>query len=249
MSCDEILRLLDAYLDKELDLVSDTEFEKHLGECKSCYGLFEQYSGAQRAVTAKIPYFEPPAGLAQRIRTELQLDTKTRTRRVASWWRGWTIASGAVALVACGLLLTTLFIYPSRTAVLAQEVVSSHIRSLMVNHLSDVTSSDQHTVKPWFNGKLDFSPKAKDLTSDGFPLEGGRLDYLDDRPVAALVYKRRQHNINLFIWPSSESNSSAQTTTIRGYNVVHWTQSHMSYWAVSDLNMQELDQFVRAQEE
>jgi anti-sigma factor RsiW len=130
---------------------------------------------------------------------------------------------------------------------LAEEAVSSHIRSLMANHLADVASTDQHTVKPWFNGKLDFSPPVKDLAEEGFPLTGGRLDYLEGRPVAGLLHRRNRHIINLFVWPSSRSGSRPEAFSIKGYNVVHWTESGMTFWAVSDLNRKELDQFAQHQ--
>ena len=126
---------------------------------------------------------------------------------------------------------------------LAANIVSSHVRSLAGTHLLDVPSSDQHTVKPWFNGKLDFSPNVKDPAADGFPLTGGRLEYLDGHPVAALVFERRKHIINLFTWPSSGSEGGSQFTR-NGYHMIQWTQAGMTYWAVSDLNEAELRQFV-----
>jgi len=154
----------------------------------------------------------------------------------------------AAPLAAAALVLFTLVPFlrgPSTEEILTREVVSGHVRSLMANHLADVPSSDQHTVKPWFNGKLDFSPPVQDLATQGFPLVGGRLDYLDNRPVAALIYQRAKHLINVFIWPSSESSDSGiKSETRQGYHVFHWTRSGMTYWAVSDLEESQLQEFV-----
>lgn len=251
MSCQEIHTLLDAYVDGELDLVTTAQYERHLSECVNCRAACERYTEFHRSVKTQMPYFEPPEGLENRVRARLRLGgsstATTRAKESSSRWRIWMAAAGVAAVLALTAMLAMLVKRPSASEFLAQQVVSSHIRSLMASHLSDVASSDQHTVKPWFSGKLDFAPVVKDLSSDGFPLTGGRLDYLDNRSVAALIYKRRQHTINLFIWPSSESDSSAQKTTLKGYNIVHWTQSHMTYWAISDLNANELDEFVHDQ--
>jgi len=135
--------------------------------------------------------------------------------------------------------------------ILAQEMVSNHVRSLQLeSHRTDVISSDQHTVKPWFDGKLDFAPPVKDFSSRGFPLIGGRLEYLNNRAVAALIYQRRKHFINLYIWPAEESNVTSEVGTKRqGYNLLHWTNSGMTYWAISDLNGVELQEFARLVQE
>ena len=166
-----------------------------------------------------------------------------RPRRAAP-----TVAIAATVILALSVaLLWTVFSARARSDnLVAQQVVSSHIRSMMLDHLVDVPSSDQHTVKPWFNGKLDFAPDVKDFADQGFPLAGGRLDYVDNRTVAALVYQRRKHSINLFIWPSPGANDqSAQQSSVNGYNIIHWTRSGATYWAVSDVNSADLSEFAK----
>ncbi len=253
MSCHEVNGLLDGYVDNELDLTTTLQCDRHLTECVSCRARFEQYKQLHDSVRAQIPYFKAPEELEDKIRARLRPAERDQDRTTrGEWfprWGGWAIAASLLALLVFSTVLFQMLRRPPASEMLAEQVVSSHIRSLMANHLSDVISSDQHTVKPWFSGKLDFAPVVKELSSEGFPLAGGRLDYLDNRPVAALVYRRRQHTINLFLWPSPDSDSSPQTSTIRGYNVVHWTQSHMAYWAVSDLNAAELGEFARDQKE
>jgi anti-sigma factor RsiW len=153
--------------------------------------------------------------------------------------------SGAFA-VCLALLLIVTQTRPSSEQQLAQEIVSSHVRSLMASHVMDVVSTDQHTVKPWFNGKLDFSPPVKDLAARDFPLVGGRLDYLGGRSVAAVVFERHKHIINLFVWPAKKEDSKATSVAPgQGYNLIHWSAAGMVFWAVSDLNEKELMEFVQ----
>jgi anti-sigma factor (TIGR02949 family) len=249
MTCQEVRQLIEAYADGELDLLRTLELERHLEDCAECRALYEQVEELRSAVRTHAPHFAAPQGFDKRIRTQLRLRREAQPEAVAAprlAWRLSALAAGIVGLVVFSAMFVTMLRRPAGETV-AQQVVSSHIRSLMENHLTDVPSSDQHTVKPWFNGKLDFSPPVKDLKAEGFPLTGGRLDYLDARPVAALLYRRRQHTINLFVWPSPNSDSGPLISTIKGYNLVHWTQSGMTYWAVSDLNSGELNQFVANQ--
>ncbi len=250
MSCKDIQQLLDAHLDRELDLLNEKELEAHLVECASCRAVRDNYARLHLSVKSRIPYFDLPEGIENRIRAQIHLAEGTREPRISRslWpWRAWAAAAGIVLVAGLSTPLLMLLARSSPRSMLTQQVVSSHIRSLMAGHVTDVVSSDRHTVKPWFNGKLDFAPPVKDLSQNGFPLIGGRLDYIDNRSVAALIYKHREHIINLFIWPSSARDSNPESSVLKGYNLVHWTQSHMTYWAVSDLNMHELLDFARNQ--
>ncbi len=252
MNCEEARLFVDGYVDGELDLVQSMESERHFDSCSGCRALLEQRQMLSRAVRIHTPYFETPPGLADRIRSRIGQPVKKAPERTGptSWlgWRFAAIAASLLVLVAAAAISVEFLKRPSATEMVAHEVVASHIRSLMANHLADVVSSDQHTVKPWFAGKLDFAPMVKDLASDGFPLTGGRLDYLDGRPVAALVFRRHRHVINLFIWPASSSDSGLKSLSLKGYNVIHWTKSNTAYWAVSDLNSSELAEFARDQQ-
>jgi anti-sigma factor RsiW len=240
MTCDDVERLGDAYLDGELDAAGAEALEAHLVTCETC--RVRQRSRATLSATLRsAPYFRAPAALVRRVQSGRRAERPSRgSARVA-----WTVAAAAVLLAAVSIAVSNRRSTRSADEAVADAVLSSHLRSLMANHLVDVASSDRHTVKPWFAGRLEFSPTVVDLAAAGFPLVGGRLDYLDGHPAAALVYRRREHTINLFIWPSTAA--AAPPVTLddpRGYHAVHWTRDQMAHWAVSDVASPELDQFV-----
>jgi anti-sigma factor RsiW len=245
MTCRDVLSLLNPYADGELDLVRQIEIEKHLTECAECAKQEEHLRSLRVVLASPSLYYRAPTALHSRV----QLSAPTvRFKRRRSWARQAAIAAGVLLLLGTGAAMGVLW---SRTGAsaddrLADWVVASHVRSLQVEHLNDVASSDQHTVKPWFRGKVNFSPQVPDLTPQGFALSGGRLDYLADRPVAALVYHRRAHVINLFTWPAADDEDKAVRGFSRqGFHIRQWQRSGMNYWAISDLNDQELDEFVR----
>ena len=238
MTCEQAQELINAYIDGELDLLRTMEIEGHLGECEVCRSEHQEHLNVRALLRGGAQYFSAPELLSKRIEKKVKPSARLSRR--------WLATAAAVILTAFGLLLSSFLYSPRTDNLLAQEIVSSHIRSMMLDHLVDVPSSDQHTVKPWFNGKLDFAPEVKDFADQGFPLVGGRLDYIDNRTVAALVYQRRKHSINLFIWPStSATNQPAQQSSANGYNLIHWTQSGATYWAVSDVNSADLNEFAK----
>jgi anti-sigma factor RsiW len=245
MNCQQAKQLMDAYADRELDASSVSELEQHLQSCASCGLAWRNLQGLKKSLKQDALYFKAPAELRQRVKAELPSPAKDESRPTWRW--NWLTAAMSGAFAVClTLLLVLTQIRPSSERQLAQEIVSSHVRSLMVNHVTDVASTDQHTVKPWFSGKLDFSPPVKDLTAQEFPLIGGRLDYVGGRSVAALVFQRHKHIINLFVWPADKGDAKATLLAPRqGYNLIRWSQGGMVFWAVSDLNEQELMQFAR----
>ena len=245
MTCDDARILLHAELDGELDAARDLELTRHIEGCADCTREFE----AMRALRSRLKsgefHFAAPAGLERRIRRAV-----ARAPNVARERRLRRILSVAAPLAIAALLLIVfipMLLKPALGDRVVDEVVASHVRSLMGSHLTDVLSTDQHTVKPWFAGKLDFSPIVVDFQSDGFKLVGGRLDYLDERPVAAVVYQHGRHLINLFMWPGGPSVASARIgeLTRMGYNVVHFRKDAMECWLVSDTQASELERFAR----
>ena len=233
---------LDAYLDGELAGPDAGELEAHLRVCAECSRAEQRRRRLSSALREHLPRYPAPDTLRARVRAGLQGESTRATRHRALSWRPFAIAA-SLAVVAAGswqLALTG-----ARGDALADQVLASHVRSLMAGHLADVPSSDQHTVKPWFNGKLDFSPPVYDFAGRDFPLLGGRLDYVGGQPVAALVYGRRQHVINVFLWPTGRGRSARSGDfTRQGYHVLHWTTPEYTYWVASDLGLTELREFV-----
>jgi anti-sigma factor RsiW len=246
MNCQQARPLIDFYADGELDAAGILELEKHIHDCPACALAWRNAQSLKKALKQDALFFTAPAELRRAIKAELRSQVETKPRWNFQNWNWLTTATTSVATACLALLLTLSLTRPSAEQRLTQEIVSSNIRSLMADHMLDVVSTDQHTVKPWFNGKLDFSPPVKDLAAQGFPLIGGRLDYIGGRSVAALVFHRNKHVINLFIWPLNGKNSKAAAfPSIQGYNVIHWSEAEMTFWAVSDLNEKELMEFVQ----
>ena len=249
MVCEDARELLHGYIDGELDPFGNREIERHLEGCEVCTEAYRREQTLHSLMQNPSLKFEPPAGLHRRIESVVRNAGGTeRKRRWMLWPAPWPWLSVAASLASLAVVtwIAVVVARPRGEDLLAQEVVSSHVRSMMAGHLTDIAISDQHTVKPWFNGKLDFSPPVKDLTAQGFILVGGRLDYLGETPAAAVIYRRRQHVINLFVWPAAPGRAPGMTIqSRRGYNLIHWTQSELTYWAVSDLNSSELGEFAR----
>lgn len=244
MNCTVCHELIHGYLDNELDTATATNVAEHLAVCADCQRLHDEARLLIASVKEHALYYPAPEALTQAVFS----GSTSWAPAVRRFWQvlrdapqQWLVpAFSATALaVALALYVAT----PSSEQPWMDEAVSSHVRSLMADHLNDVASSDRHTVKPWFTGKLDFSPPVFDYSAQGFPLLGGRLDYLQHQTTAALSYGRAKHIINLFILPTSETDTPRQLQSIRGYNIVTWQQNHMRFILVSDLEKSELEAF------
>jgi anti-sigma factor RsiW len=251
MRCDESEIMLHALIDGELDAGHARDVEAHVAGCAECGEKFAAFRTMHEVMSAAPLKETAPAHLRKRVEA-LMATPASRvvsirqfmrpTRR--SFFGGFAIGSALSAAVAAGVVLTV--IRRDQAETIADEVVSAHIRSLQAGHLMDVETSDQHTVKPWFNGRVDVAPPVVDLTAESFTLLGGRLDYIDSEPVAAIVYQRRKHVINLFVARHlGTKRPRTLSETIQGYNCRHWSQDGFDLWAVSDLVGDELDEFVQ----
>lgn len=251
MNHDSARVLMHAFLDDELDLATALEVQRHIEGCPDCTREFDSLAAMRSRLKDEAFRFEAPPALKQKIRRAAVSSPASRRAADPSLRGAWVRRTLRIAVpMAIGAMLAVAIaprmILPPASQNLASEVVSSHVRSLMGSHLMDVASTDQHTVKPWFNGKLDFSPPVNDFAKDGFPLVGGRLDYIGSRPVAALVYQHGKHVINVFMWPSAGDTTSAERIeTEHGYNVEQLIVGGMNCWVVSDLNPLELDKFAQ----
>jgi anti-sigma factor RsiW len=252
MTCDAARGLLTAYVDDELDVAHSLGVEQHLETCPACARIVANQEKLRSAIQANNLSYDPPPAFDARIESALRDIVEPPTPKAVSVKpparprAGWPWIAAAAAILLALVLGPKLPVgrAPASETLLSQEVLDSHLRSLMPGHLTDVESSDRHTVKPWFNGKLDFSPPVADFASDGFPLVGGRMDSINGRSVAALVYGRNKHFINVYLWPSSERASPPVSYSLQGYNLMHWTGGGFAWWMSSDLNPAELGQLA-----
>jgi mycothiol system anti-sigma-R factor len=244
MQCEEVRPRLDPYLDGELAEAERAVLRDHLASCDDCGPEAAALQRLRDGIRQSAPDYLAPAELRSRIRFALRREAAASA---PSAWRApsWLAYAASILLaVAVGAGGTFAIIGERQEDMIAAEVIDSHLRSLLGTHLTDVASSDQHTVKPWFAGHSDLSPPAVDLSAEGFPLIGGRLDLIGGKPVPALVYKRREHVINLFVLSAAKGDFSKMLTR-QGYSLRHWDEGDLGFWAVADAAPAELAEFER----
>ncbi len=245
MSCPERGPALHAYADGELDALGTATLESHLRDCPGCRAELDDIEAVRAAMRAPDARLRAPDALRRRI--EALADAELVGAPPQRWnWPSFAGGGALGALAASIALMLALpqFTAPSLPEELPGELVASHVRSLQVSHLVDIPTSDRHVVKPWFNGRIDFAPPVPELKPQGFPLVGGRLDVIGGRTVAAIVYKRRLHTINLFVRPAG-ANATQTSVSRDSFSLVHWTANGLDFWAVSDVGAGELEEFAR----
>jgi anti-sigma factor RsiW len=244
MTCTDCRELLNAYLDLELMPDEAKDVRDHLSECADCSRAYAELEAASTVLQRDLVNYAAPDVLKARIRSALVESNARATPRVTTspQWLRFAAAGLMIAVISSAATYGAVRDRSSRA--MQDDLLSSHVRSLMPGHLTDVASNDTHNVKPWFNGRVNLSPPVPRLDSAGFKLDGGRLDYVNGRPVAALVYSRRQHVINVFSWPEAGDDKDHSPVTSQGYHVVGWRSGNLAFWAVSDLNSAELADFV-----
>ena len=251
MNCAEIRPLLGAFVDDELQPSLRDAVEAHVARCDACAQALSRHRLLGDGLRAHVPRAEAPAALRDWARAVVRGAARPPAiaappvgrRARPAWVRGGWLAAG-FALAACMAIAVGVTQQLASRDVLARELVSAHVRAAVTGHVSDVISTDQHTVKPWFNGRLDYSPPVVDLAEAGFPLEGGRLDYVNERAVAVLVFRRNRHPIDLFVWPARRGAPRLAPPARDGYQIERRVVAGMECWAVSDLNATELREFV-----
>ena len=257
MDCKQSQEYMSAYLDGELGPSESAQLSAHLEGCRQCRTMQEELHALRALVGHEATRHRAPEYLRHRIRAAIKTEQQrsaigkpTRSGGIKRWpWAWINLGLAGLSTAAFALTLNLYWSQPSAEDQLDQELVASHYRALMPDHLSDVVSTDQHTVKPWFTGKLDYSPPVYDLAQQGYPLLGGRLDYVNHRPVAAMAYGHRKHIINLYVWPiAAEGKAGAvarHTASSQAYQLLRWRQGEMEFSAISDVNGQDLAEFAR----
>ncbi len=245
MLCDKCRDALGARLDGEITPEEAREIDRHLEGCPSCAREYATLTETHRLLTENLMRYDAPDVLKARIRGAIAgaASPRVAVRTTPPWWR--QLAAGILIAIASSGVTLMAVNRSGRGDAAADELLASHVRSLMPGHLTDVVSTEHHTVKPWFNGRVDVSPAVPNLDGAGFPLVGGRADYVRGRVVPVVVYARRQHMINVYAWPSPSQGASPLNDLSRnGYHFVTWRSGGIEYWAVSDLNAGELHTFV-----
>ncbi|MFZ1081483.1 MAG: anti-sigma factor [Candidatus Kryptoniota bacterium] len=245
MNCEQVDLLIHGYLDEELDVKTSMEISEHIEQCGRCANNLSTFTNQSKALKSDELYYHPSQDFRKRVYSAIRKERRPWYSSDESRWRVPALALSLVVLFAIVWAIGPLSHGISGHDDLIQtEILDSHVRALLSDHITDVLSTDQHTVKPWFNDKIDYSPDVKNLDAEGFILIGGRLEYIDGKPVAVIVYRRAKHIIDLYSWPEPESHeTSSKLATIRGYHMITWNSSNSTYCVVSDVEEGQLEEF------